>query len=46
MYRYKHKKHDWERKRRRRTAIQQLGLGCLGGLMFGLVLGLMFILPA
>lgn len=45
-YVYKHKKHDWERKRRRKQALHDIALGCSAGLAFGLILGLMFILPA
>lgn len=45
-YVYKHKRHDWERKRRRKKALHDTLLGCSAGLMFGLLLGLMFILPA
>lgn len=45
-YVYKHKRHDWERKRRRKQALHDIALGCSAGLAFGLILGLMFILPA
>lgn len=45
-YVYKHKRHDWERKRRRKQALRDITMGCSAGLMFGLILVLMFVLPA
>ena len=45
-YIYKHKKHDWEKKRRRKQALRDIAMGCSAGLMFGLILGLMLVLPA